>query len=145
MLPSLLVFSVTNARRGFMYKDRHKTQYRANLVLSCMSGLSLLGSLVFIFADSISEWYIESYVATNKSARSYALSLGITGFILMQLGLIVSQDSITEMLMQSNSSHSQPELWIFRCKGIGRMAGFLLASLDIFEKYSLSLYYVIFI
>lgn len=145
LIPLIGIFLVSGLRKKYMYKDRHKSQFRINIFLSFMSGVCLCGSLLFIFADSISEWYFESSVATNKSSRFYALILGIFGFILMQSGLSICSECITELIIQSNLQESHLDLWIFRWKGLGRIAGFLLASLDIFETYTLSLYYVKFI
>ena len=85
---------------------------------------------------------MKTNVATSRSARAYALVLGIIGFVLMQCGLIISEDCISEILEQSNPEEAQLDLWVFRWKGIGRVAGYLLASMDIFETYTLSLYYV---
>ena len=141
-MPSLVIFITTGLRKKFMYKNRHKSQTRCNLILSLASGISLLGCLIFIFADSISEWYMKGNVATNKSARGYALVLGIIGFVLMQSGLIVSEDCIAEVMEQASQEETHLELWVFRWKGIGRVAGYLLSTMDIFETYTLNLYYV---
>jgi hypothetical protein len=142
LVPYLVLFVATGRRRKFMFKDRHRSKFRCSLVLSLLTGLALVGSLLFVFADSISEWYFESQVATNKSARAYALGLGVTGFVAMQTGLISSGECINELLFQASKDEGNLELWNFRWRVVGRIAGFLLASLDIFEAYTLSLYYV---
>ena len=144
-MPSLVILIFTNQRKKFMYSDRQKMQSRCNLVLSSLSILSIIGCLIFIFAGAISEWYFKTQVATNLSARTYALVLGIIGFVLMHCGLIVSEDCITEIMLWSKNEDPFKEVWVFRWKSIGKIAGFFFASLDIFETYTLNLYYVFFI
>lgn len=111
--------------------------------LSLITGISIAGCLLFIFAGSICEWYMKTNINSNKSARFYALNLGIFGFVLMQCALMICSDTITNVLIHSNRFEGLVELWVFRWKTIGRVAGYILASLDIFETYTLRVYYVL--
>lgn len=113
-----------------------------HIFLSMTTGISIAGCLLFIFAGSICEWYMKTNINNNKSARFYALNLGIFGFVILQCSLITCSDTITNVLVQSNKFEGFAELWVFRWKTIGRVAGYVLASLDIFETYTLRVYYV---
>jgi TctA family transporter len=107
-----------------------------------ITGFSLAGCLLFIFAGSISEWYFKQNITTHKLAEFYALVLGIFGFVIMQSSLMTSSDILTEVLMDSHKSEGFFELWVFRWKSMGRVASYVLASLDIFQTYTLRVYYV---
>ena len=137
----MAVFLGKASCKRFILRDRNGM--KSHVFFSLNTGVSLIGCLLFIFAGSISEWYFKSDITTNRPAEFYALILGIIGFVLMQSALMLSSDILTDLLTESHKSDSQFELWIFRWKSIGRVAGYILASLDIFQTYTLRVYYVI--
>ena len=97
-----------------MYKDRNKSKTRFSLITSAMSGISLLGCLIFLFADNINEWVLKILIVNNQPVKSFALVFTVFGFVLMQSGMVVCENCICEIIVQSNSIETFLDLWIFR-------------------------------
>ncbi|CAG9330075.1 unnamed protein product [Blepharisma stoltei] len=143
LFPSFFRLLLNPIRSQYIYSNKQKFEQRRNRILSYLCLQSLLGTLIFIFAGSLSQWYFEEDVETNKNAKNLALILGLIGFIFMDLGYLMINDLLIEIIHHSNSEVNDIDFWIFNWKKGGRIIGFLFASLDIFETYSLYTYYAV--
>jgi hypothetical protein len=121
---------------GIIINERRKT------LIFYLCGICLIGNLLFISAGSVSEWYFEESVLQSHTSKQYAMYLGLIAFLLLDVTLCYVTISIIEMFEESVDQNFAVLNWINTWQIMGRLCGYLLASLDVFEVYSLYMYYV---
>lgn len=121
---------------GIIKNDRRKT------LLFYLCGLCLIGNLLFISAGSVSEWYFEESIWESHTSKQFAMYLGLVAFLLLDVTLCYVTITIIEMFEESVDQNFAVLNWVNTWQIMGRLCGYLLASLDVFEVYSLYMYYV---
>ena len=107
---------------------------RMKCLVYSLCGVMVAGIGIFVFSGGIAEWYFGESVEKGWKVRSVAVAAGLLGFALMGVshsGLccLLSQVTQSQLLLGSGC--------------LGRIGGFFVASCNIFEKYSLYLYYAV--
>ncbi|CAG9332794.1 unnamed protein product [Blepharisma stoltei] len=135
LLPSILSLGLQPLIQKYIYQDYLLITSHKKTLSYIFCSLALFGILMFISAGTISEWYFKGSILFNSKARDTSLVLGVIGYLLMG----VSHNSLFDMFLGLSETEKLKTYITWGC--VGRMCGFLLASIDCFEIYSLYMYY----